>query len=58
MTKQEVMNRLRELNNAMYQWNLIAMNINGESDDVIRARKEISRIKHDITYLLETYSAA
>ena len=57
MNKQEVLNRLQELNNAMYQWNKIAIDIDGESDDVIRARKEIERIKHDIAYLLETHIA-
>lgn len=59
MTKEQVLNELRRLNSELRKAEQIAFDIEGnQSDDVIRARKEANRIKHDIAYLLETKAAA
>lgn len=48
MSKDALMNRYRELNQEMREQYSIAMDPKSESDDVIRARKEVERIQHDI----------
>jgi hypothetical protein len=56
MSKDEAIKRYRQLTAELYQQNLIARDIDGQqSDDVIKARKEIKRIQHDIQYLMERY---
>ena len=53
--KTETTTRYAQLSAEMRQQHQIAMDIeNNDSDAVIRARKEIERIKHDIANLLTT----
>ena len=58
MNKEAVTQRLRQLNSEMLEQMQIASDIDGQqSDDVIRARKEVVRIQHDIAYLLEEHGS-
>jgi hypothetical protein len=52
--KTQDLTRYAQLNAEMYEMHQIANDIeNNHSDDVMRARKEIERIKHDIANLLD-----
>jgi hypothetical protein len=54
MNTEEIKARLQQLNGEMYLQTQIANDVeNQQSDDVIRARKEVQRIKHDISELLK-----
>lgn len=57
MNIEEVKARLRELNFEMRQQEEIAVDLDRDSDEIIKARKELNRIKHDIAYLLDKYAA-
>ena len=52
--KTETTTRYAQLSAEMYKQCQIANDIeNNDSDDVIRAKKEVERIKHDIANLLD-----
>lgn len=54
MTNKEALTRYAQLNAEMRQQHQIANDIEGnDSDTVIRAKKEIQRIQHDIAYVFE-----
>lgn len=55
MTTEDLRNRYQQLNAELMANHRIASDFeNQQSDDVIRAKKEIERIQHDIANLLES----
>ncbi len=59
MKRQEMMNRYQQLSAELFNEYRIAVDIDSQdSDTVIRARKEIARIKNDIFELLNAMESA
>ena len=57
MLRNEIMARYQALSAELQTQHAIAMDVDRDSDDVIRARKEIARIQFDIAWLLEKLEA-